>query len=77
MNEPAVSSGDQPAPASFRIVSGHPSPEEIAAVTVVLCALAQADSTPPGPARPVGGWADPSARLRRPVHPGPGAWRTS
>jgi Acyl-CoA carboxylase epsilon subunit len=29
------------------------------------------------PVQQVGGWADPALRLRRPLPPGPGAWRAS
>jgi hypothetical protein len=60
----------------LRIVSGNPTPEEIAAVTVVLAAAANAPSAGK-PATPVGGWADPALRLRRSIPTGPGAWRSS
>jgi hypothetical protein len=62
---------------TLRIVAGNPSPEEIAAVTVVLTAVAQAQNDT-GRAQPaVGGWADPSHRLRRPLPTGPGAWQAA
>jgi hypothetical protein len=61
---------------ALRVVSGNPTPEEIAALAVVLAAVADAGHTAPSVA-PAGGWADPSLRLRRPVPPGPGAWRAS
>jgi hypothetical protein len=72
-------SGDEPTPeerrALFRIVRGEPSDEEVAALTVVLAAALQAPaSTRP---RVVDRWSDPAARLRAPLHPGPGAWRAS
>jgi hypothetical protein len=61
----------------FQITSGAPTPEETAAVTVLLLALAGARAAGPQPAQQVGGWADPALRLRRPLPPGPGAWRAS
>jgi hypothetical protein len=61
---------------ALRIVSGNPTTEEIAAVTVVLAAAANAASEHK-PATQVGGWADPALRLRRPIPAGPGAWRSS
>jgi hypothetical protein len=62
--------------ALFRIVRGEPSDEEVAAVTVVLAAAAAGPATSPRP-RVVDRWSDPAARLRVPLHPGPGAWRAS
>ncbi|MBV9823117.1 MAG: acyl-CoA carboxylase subunit epsilon [Actinobacteria bacterium] len=70
-----MSTQDQPAPA-LRVVSGQPTDEELAAVTVLLLAIAQS-APAPAPERQVGGWADPAYRLRRPLPPGPGAWRAS
>jgi Acyl-CoA carboxylase epsilon subunit len=63
---------DQP---SFAITSGNPTPEELAAVTVLLLTAARSSGGEPVPQ--VGGWADPALRLRRPLPPGPGAWRAS
>lgn len=60
----------------LRIISGNPSPEEIAAVTVVLTALSGGGDAPDEP-NEIGGWSDLSLRLRRPLPPGPGAWRNS
>jgi hypothetical protein len=67
-----------PGSPALRIVSGNPTPEEIAAVTVVLTLVA----APSGAARSEqirqsGGWADPSLRLRRMIPAGPGAWRAA
>jgi len=62
--------------AAFRVVRGDPSDEELAALTVVLAAVATAPpaaEVPPVRDR----WSDPAARFRTPLHPGPGAWRTS
>ena len=64
--------------ALFRVVRGEPDDAELAALTVVLAAAASA-----GPAASSGGtrrtsqWTDREAMLRRPLHPGPGAWRAS
>jgi hypothetical protein len=57
------------------IVSGQPTPEETAAVTVVLTALLSQPATEarPGPSQ----WSARSRFLRAPVTPGPGAWRAS
>lgn len=62
-------------PAVLRIVSGHPSAEQLAALTAVLTAAgAAADQEPTGR---VAAWSDPALRLRQPPPPGPGAWRNS
>jgi hypothetical protein len=62
--------------ALFRVVRGAPSDEEVAALTVVLAAAATGPPASPRP-RVVDRWSDPAARLRAPLHPGPGAWRAS
>ena len=62
---------------SFSITAGNPTPEEVAAVTVLLLAAARSRTSEAAPAQQVGGWADPALRLRRPLPPGPGAWRAS
>ena len=60
---------------AFRVVAGHPSDEELAALVVVLTAAATAPATPAPP--PVSAWAA-AARQGRPVlTPGPGAWVAS
>lgn len=58
----------------LRIVRGEPTDEEIAALVVALNALRQ-PSSGPQPRRST--WSDRSALLRRPLHAGPIAWRTS
>jgi hypothetical protein len=71
----AEASSSQPL---LRIIAGNPSPEEVAAVTVVLTAITGGGGD--GPAQPkasIGGWADPAAGLRRPLRSGPGGWRAS
>ena len=62
--------------ALFRVVRGEPSDEEVAALAVVLAAAAAGAAESPRP-RVVDRWSDPAARLRVPLHPGPGAWRAS
>jgi hypothetical protein len=63
----------------LRIVAGHPSPAETAAVTVVLTALAAAAGAGTGPAgdAPRSEWSERSRLLRPAVSAGPGAWRAS
>lgn len=61
----------------LRIVRGEPTDEELAALTAVLVAAANRPAgTAPPPDEP-SWWSRPGSRLRRPVHPGPGAWRAS
>ncbi len=62
--------------ALFRVVRGTPSDAELAALTVVLAAAALSPE-PAAPTRPASAWAAPAARMRRPLQPGPDAWRTS
>jgi Acyl-CoA carboxylase epsilon subunit len=64
----------------FSVVSGRPSPEELAALTAVvatrLAARQRAASrAQAGPARSA--WLDRAALTRAPLRPGPGAWRRS
>lgn len=54
------------------IRGGEPTAEELAALVTAVAAAAaavDADDDPP-PSR----WNDRRAQLRRPLHPGPGAW---
>jgi hypothetical protein len=57
------------------VVSGNPTDEELAALTVVVAALAQGRRR--RRVTPVGGWASFADRCRPPLHPGPGGWRAS
>jgi hypothetical protein len=64
------------APPLLRVVTGEPTAEELAALTVVVAAL----SKQRGPRRrptPVGAWASFADTHRRPLRPGPGGWRAS
>lgn len=78
----AAPGGSDPRQPVLRFVAGHPSPAEVAAVTVVLAAsFAAGTAEPPAPPAqhgPAGGaWSDPARRLRLPLTPGPDAWRRS
>jgi hypothetical protein len=70
--QPASIEQDQPL---LKVVAGQPSDDELAALTAVVLALA-GDGSSEAPSRP-GGWSDLSLRLRRPLPPGPNAWRDS
>lgn len=66
---------EQPQRPVLRVVRGDPSPEELAALTVVLAAGSRGE---PEPERgPQSSWTDRTSLVRRPVHPGPGAWVAS
>ncbi|MFD9894542.1 acyl-CoA carboxylase epsilon subunit [Amycolatopsis sp. NPDC059027] len=60
----------------LRIVRGNPSDAEVAALTAVVAAVAASPAPPPA-ARRTSWWADRASALRRPLHPGEGAWRAS
>ncbi|MFV0532746.1 MAG: acyl-CoA carboxylase subunit epsilon [Cumulibacter sp.] len=57
----------------FRVSSGNPTAEELAALTVILAA-ASAGGEEPGK-KAVGGWASPARRMRSIGSPGHGGWR--
>ena len=61
----------------LRVVRGRPDELELAALVAVVAAR-QAATAAPDRGRPrVSAWSDPSALLRTPLHPAPGAWRAS
>jgi acyl-CoA carboxylase epsilon subunit len=64
---------------ALRVVRGDAASEEIAALVAALMARSGSAAGAARPAiRPAGGaWSDRSRQLRRPLHPGPGAWRRS
>jgi acyl-CoA carboxylase epsilon subunit len=75
-------SGHADRPPVLRVIHGDATPEEIAAVVAVLlarsaaaAAAAAASASPAAPAPSA--WADRSRQLRRPLFPGPDAWRRS
>jgi Acyl-CoA carboxylase epsilon subunit len=59
----------------LRLVRGDATPEEVAAVMAVLSAVS-AGRLEPAP-RHTSQWSSPERALRRPLTPGPGAWRAS
>jgi hypothetical protein len=61
---------------ALRIVRGDPTPEEVAALTVVLAA-ASGGSGEPEDTGPASVWNERESLVRRPLTPGPGAWRAS
>ena len=69
-------SDEEPTPeerrALFRVVRGEPSDAEVAALAVVLAAAATAGAGAPRRPRPGTAGPIPAARLRAPLHPGPG-----
>jgi acyl-CoA carboxylase epsilon subunit len=70
-----VTDADRPV---LRVIRGDATPEEIAAVVAVLLSRSAPDpgaAFDPG-ARP-SAWAGRSRLLRRPLFPGPDAWRRS
>jgi hypothetical protein len=67
--------GDDARPV-LRVISGSPTPEELAVVTALVGAAGEGASTPAAGARR-GGWSDPAALHRRPLIPGPNAWRSA
>jgi hypothetical protein len=68
-------SDDQPRPPLF-VIKGDASPEEVAALVAVLPGLAAAgagaaDRPPPSE------WSSHRRKVRAPLAPGPGGWRSS
>jgi hypothetical protein len=59
----------------LRVVRGEPSEEELAALTA-LVTIAGGDGDEAAPPER-GRWNDPARLFRRPLLPGPGAWRSS
>jgi hypothetical protein len=59
----------------LRIVKGEPTPEEIAALTVVVAALSsRRERRRPAP---IGAWAAYSGTHRRPLRHGAGGWQAA
>ena len=72
----ASGTGDRsPGEPALRVIRGDATPEEIAALVAVLLSRPADAGPPPRPAPSA--WADRSRLLRRPLFPGPGAWRRS
>lgn len=60
----------------LRVVSGDPTPEELAALVAVVAAAASGGDAPSGPARRPE-WSARHRLVRGPHRHGPGAWRAS
>jgi len=61
---------------SLRIERGHPEPEELAALTVVLARM-RTLAPLPAPVEPASSWSDRRHVLGLPPVPGAGGWRAS
>ncbi|SEP94845.1 Acyl-CoA carboxylase epsilon subunit [Lentzea xinjiangensis] len=60
----------------LKVVKGTPDDHQLAALTAVIAGLAAATPAEDEPPRR-SEWANPLRRVRRPLHPGPNAWRAS
>jgi hypothetical protein len=60
----------------LRVVSGSPSPEELAALLAVVTVRSGGGAAPAERVRR-GNWSAPSAQHRRPLLPGPNGWRAA
>jgi hypothetical protein len=65
-----------PAVPLLRVVKGEPTAEELAALVAVVAARSGGDGDDTAPA-PRSSWTDRSRYVRRPLVPGPRAWRDS
>lgn len=61
----------------LRVVRGDPAPEEIAALVAVLVSRSAERDARSRVRSAQNFWADRAGQLRRPLRPGPGAWRRS
>ena len=59
----------------FSVVRGTPTPVELAVLVAVIASRGGGGDEPEQ--APPSLWASPAARLRQPLHPGPGAWAAS
>ena len=71
MAEPTTQQERRP----LRLLRGEATPEEVAAVVAVLSAVSE--GTPQPAPRHTSQWASRERAVRRPLSPGPGAWRAS
>ncbi|GLZ54876.1 acyl-CoA carboxylase subunit epsilon [Actinomycetospora sp. NBRC 106378] len=67
---------EAPARPVLRVVRGEPSPEEVAALAAVLAAASSGGGEAPE-SGPRSVWSERESLVRRPLTPGPGAWRMS
>jgi acyl-CoA carboxylase epsilon subunit len=61
----------------MKVVRGEPTPEELAVIVAVVAAKAAAGGATEAPAGTRSVWNAPERLVRRPLRPGPGAWRAS
>jgi Acyl-CoA carboxylase epsilon subunit len=66
---------DAPQPPMLSVLRGEPTPDELAALLVVLACRQPAE--PVDRRRPPSLWSSPGQTLQAPLFPGPGAWRAS
>jgi hypothetical protein len=59
----------------LRVVKGDPTPEELAALIAVVAARSGGDAE--AAPEPTSAWRDRTRYVRRPMTPGPNAWRAS
>ena len=77
MNHPAsdeTSASESPQAPLLRVVSGDPTPEELAALVAVVASLGSAAAAPP---RRTPEWQAHHRKVRATYPQGPGGWRSS
>ena len=60
--------------ATFDVLAGNPTEQELAVVVSVLSSLPAVQPEQPNPPSY---WSNRAGMMRRPISPGPGAWRAS
>ena len=60
--------------AAFDVLAGNPTEQELAVVVSVLSSLPAVQPEQPNPPSY---WSNRAGMMRRPISPGPGAWRAS
>ena len=71
-----MSAGEGPVvdTAAFDVLAGNPTEHELAVVVSVLSSLPAVQLEQPNPPSY---WSNRAGMMRRPIYPGPGAWRSS
>ena len=77
MSEPETPKEQKEPHPLLRVVSGDPTPDELAALLTVLAARSSNGRGGAGAASKRSLWAARSRQVRPAVGPGPGAWRAS
>ncbi len=69
----------QPQAPAFSVAGGDLTPEELAALAVVISALRRVRGRPHAPENPniAGGWKSYWHTVRWPMYPGHGSWRST